>query len=252
MSDRIDRLREPARRAAARHEPRQRPLPDRLRQLERRAARRADADARSSPTSATSRRHGRSRASRSVQTQRDADRASSPSSSRAGSASRPNALTVARCRALARGRDRARAAQRASSRRCAPSRTRASSRRSGALPRSRRRSSGSWRGPFVGRTERDVAWGIEQLFHEHGADELAFESIVGSGPTGAQPHAAPATGVIEPGELVVVDIGCRVDGYCSDCTRTFATGELAGRAREAYDVVPRGAAGRASPRSGRA
>ncbi len=90
---------------------------------------------------------------------------------------------------------------------------------------------------FVGRAEREVAWDIRRLFHEEGAEVLAFESIVGSGPTGARPHARAGDRVIEAGELVVVDTGCTVGGYSSDSTRTFATGELDGEAREAYDVV---------------
>jgi Xaa-Pro aminopeptidase len=91
--------------------------------------------------------------------------------------------------------------------------------------------------PFVGRRERDVAWDITRLYHEEGAESEAFESIVGSGPTGARPHARAGDRVIEKGELVVIDTGCRVGGYCSDYTRTLATGELDGEMREAYDVV---------------
>ncbi len=90
---------------------------------------------------------------------------------------------------------------------------------------------------FVGRRERDVAWDITRLYHEEGADEPAFESIVGSGPTGALPHARAGDRVIESGELVVVDTGCRVGGYVSDYTRTLATGELDAELSEAYDVV---------------
>jgi Xaa-Pro aminopeptidase len=90
---------------------------------------------------------------------------------------------------------------------------------------------------FVGRRERDVAWDIQRLFHEEGADEPAFESIVGSGPTGARPHSRAGDRVIEAGELVVIDTGCRLDGYVSDYTRTLATGELDGEMRDAYGVV---------------
>ncbi len=90
---------------------------------------------------------------------------------------------------------------------------------------------------FVGRRERDVAWDITRLYHEEGADEPAFEAIVGSGPTGARPHARAGDKVIEPGELVVIDTGANVGGYVSDYTRTLATGELDGEMREAYDVV---------------
>ena len=91
--------------------------------------------------------------------------------------------------------------------------------------------------PFVGRRERDVAWDITRLYHEEGAEEQAFESIVGSGPTGAKPHARAGGRVIESGELVVIDTGCRVGGYVSDYTRTLATGELDSELREAYGVV---------------
>jgi Xaa-Pro aminopeptidase len=90
---------------------------------------------------------------------------------------------------------------------------------------------------FVGRRERDVAWDIARLYHEEGAQEQAFEAIVGSGPTGARPHGRAGDRVIEPGELVVVDTGCRIDGYVSDYTRTLATGELDTELWQAYDVV---------------
>jgi Xaa-Pro aminopeptidase len=91
--------------------------------------------------------------------------------------------------------------------------------------------------PFVGRRERDVAWDITRIYHEEGAEEEAFEAIVGSGPTGARPHARAGDRVIGEGELVVIDTGCRVGGYVSDYTRTLATGELDGEMREAYEVV---------------
>ena len=91
--------------------------------------------------------------------------------------------------------------------------------------------------PFVGRPERDVAWDITRIYHEEGADEEAFEAIVGSGPTVARPHARAGDRVIEEGELVVIDTGCRVGGYVSDYTRTLATGELDAELRDAYHVV---------------
>jgi len=91
--------------------------------------------------------------------------------------------------------------------------------------------------PFVGRPERDVAWDITRLYHEEGADAEAFEAIVGSGPTGARPHARAGDRVIEAGELVVIDTGCLVGGYASDYTRTLGTGELDAEMREAYGVV---------------
>jgi len=90
---------------------------------------------------------------------------------------------------------------------------------------------------FVGRTEREVSWELTRLFHEEGGEGLAFESIVGSGPTGSRPHARAGDRKIGAGELVVIDAGCTVDGYASDYTRTFATGPLDGEAKEAYEVV---------------
>ncbi|MFL5944593.1 MAG: M24 family metallopeptidase [Gaiellaceae bacterium] len=90
---------------------------------------------------------------------------------------------------------------------------------------------------FVGRTEHEVAWTIAQLFHDEGADDVAFESIVASGPNSARPHARATAREIRAGETVVIDTGCTVDGYSSDYTRTFVTGSVGGVVREAYAVV---------------
>jgi Xaa-Pro aminopeptidase len=88
--------------------------------------------------------------------------------------------------------------------------------------------------PFIGRTERELAWRLEELFHELGADAPAFETIVASGENAARPHARPTDREVEAGETVVVDAGVIVDGYCSDCTRTFATGPLPDELKDAY------------------
>jgi Xaa-Pro aminopeptidase len=90
---------------------------------------------------------------------------------------------------------------------------------------------------FVGRTELDVAWSIGQLFHEEGAQSVAFESIVASGPNAARPHARATARELRAGETVVIDTGCVVDGYSSDYTRTFVTGSVDGVIKEAYEVV---------------
>jgi Xaa-Pro aminopeptidase len=90
---------------------------------------------------------------------------------------------------------------------------------------------------FVGRTERDVAWTIEQLFHDEGAERIAFETIVASGPNSARPHGRATDREIGRGETVIIDTGCTVQGYASDYTRTFATGPLEEDLREAYAVV---------------
>jgi Xaa-Pro aminopeptidase len=92
---------------------------------------------------------------------------------------------------------------------------------------------------FTGRTERDLAWRLDQLFHEFGGEGPSFESIVAGGPNGARPHSRPTDRKIEPGETVVIDAAARVGAYKADCTRTFATGPLPDRLQEAYDVCLR-------------
>jgi Xaa-Pro aminopeptidase len=89
---------------------------------------------------------------------------------------------------------------------------------------------------FTGRTERELAWWVERRFRELGAEGLSFGVVVASGANGALPHADPGAREIGPGELVVVDAGCVVAGYCSDCTRTFATGKLPRELADAYAV----------------
>ena len=91
--------------------------------------------------------------------------------------------------------------------------------------------------PFVGRAERDVAWTIEQLFHDEGAEAVAFETIVASGPNSARPHGRATDRQIGRGETVIVDTGCIVGGYASDYTRTFTTGFVEGPIKEAYALV---------------
>jgi Xaa-Pro aminopeptidase len=104
---------------------------------------------------------------------------------------------------------------------------------------------------FTGRSEHEIAWRIEQLFHEEGADHVAFKSIVASGANAARPHAGATERQIRPGETVVIDTGCTVDGYSSDYTRTFVTGPVDGVVKEAYEVVTAAQeAGLAAIRSG--
>jgi Xaa-Pro aminopeptidase len=90
---------------------------------------------------------------------------------------------------------------------------------------------------LVGRTERDVAWTIEQLFHDEGAERVAFETIVASGPNSARPHGRATDRQIGRGETVIVDTGCVVGGYASDYTRTFTTGFVEGPIKQAYALV---------------
>jgi Xaa-Pro aminopeptidase len=90
---------------------------------------------------------------------------------------------------------------------------------------------------LVGRTEREVALDLEREMRERGAEDPSFPSIVASGPHGALPHADPRPERIAANTLVIVDMGCRVNGYCSDCTRTFATGEIEDEAGAVYELV---------------
>lgn len=90
---------------------------------------------------------------------------------------------------------------------------------------------------LIGRSEREVALAIESRMRELGAEDPSFPSIVAAGPNSSLVHAEPGDRVIEADELVVIDIGAIVDGYCSDCTRTFATGEVDPEAKQIYEVV---------------
>ncbi len=89
---------------------------------------------------------------------------------------------------------------------------------------------------LAGRTEREVAQSAEGRMRELGS-EPSFSAIVGSGPNGALPHAEPGDRVIGEAELVVIDMGARIDGYCSDGTRTWATGEVTEEASQTYELV---------------
>jgi Xaa-Pro aminopeptidase len=90
---------------------------------------------------------------------------------------------------------------------------------------------------LVGRTEAAVADSLERAMRAEGATGLSFPSIVAAGPHGALPHAQPRDVEISSGELVVIDWGAVLDGYCSDCTRTLATGELDDESHAVYELV---------------
>ncbi len=77
----------------------------------------------------------------------------------------------------------------------------------------------------AGQTEKEVAHRIEQTMVEMGAEKPAFETIVGSGPNGALPHAVPTVRKLREGEPIVIDMGLRLNGYCSDMTRTVVLGK---------------------------
>jgi Xaa-Pro aminopeptidase len=93
-------------------------------------------------------------------------------------------------------------------------------------------------GGLAGRSERDVAIELELRMRRLGAEGPSFSSIVAAGAHAALPHAEPRDEPIPRDVLVTIDWGALYDGYCSDCTRTYATGEgISARAREVYELV---------------
>lgn len=89
---------------------------------------------------------------------------------------------------------------------------------------------------LAGHSEIEVARAAEARMREQGA-EPSFPAIVAAGPNGALPHAEPGARQIGRGELVVFDMGAKLEGYCSDGTRTFATGDPGEVARAVYETV---------------
>jgi Xaa-Pro aminopeptidase len=88
-----------------------------------------------------------------------------------------------------------------------------------------------------GMTEAHVAWEIEKRLREGGSEGVAFEPIVAAGPNSARPHHRPGDYVLKPGELVIIDMGARVDGYCADLTRTLVLGQPDEQFRKIYRLV---------------
>lgn len=92
-------------------------------------------------------------------------------------------------------------------------------------------------GGFAGRTEQQVARDLETRMYAHGADGLAFETIVAAGPDSAVPHHRPTARVIQRGDLLKIDFGALLGGYHADCTRTSVVGVAADWQREVHDLV---------------
>ena len=89
----------------------------------------------------------------------------------------------------------------------------------------------------VGIYENQVENEIEKFFMSNGADELAFDTIVASGKNSSMPHAVPTDKLIEPGDPITIDMGCKVNGYCSDMTRTIFAGFVPQAIKPIYDFV---------------
>lgn len=86
-------------------------------------------------------------------------------------------------------------------------------------------------------TEMEAAWEIESFLRQGGSEGVPFEIIVASGPNSALPHAKPGTRVIQSGEPVLIDMGARTSGYCSDFSRTICLGQPDKNLLEIYDIV---------------
>jgi len=88
-----------------------------------------------------------------------------------------------------------------------------------------------------GMSERDVAWRLEQLVREEGAEALSFPTIIASGPNAAKPHHGVSDRKIQAGEPIVCDFGAKYEGYCSDITRTICIGQPDAKFNEIYELV---------------
>jgi Xaa-Pro aminopeptidase len=89
----------------------------------------------------------------------------------------------------------------------------------------------------AGMTEREMAWEIEAFMRKHGSEGVAFDTIVASGPNASRPHHIPGDRPLQTGEPIIIDWGAKVNGYCSDITRTVVLGEADKKFKALYKVV---------------
>ena len=85
--------------------------------------------------------------------------------------------------------------------------------------------------------ELELTTALEEAMKEKGAEKIAFETLVASGPNSALPHYRAGQREIEPGDVVILDFGCRIHGYCSDISRTIVCGEPSNEMRTIYEIV---------------
>jgi len=86
-------------------------------------------------------------------------------------------------------------------------------------------------------TEKRLAWEIEKLSRELGAESMAFDTIVGFGDHTSRPHHSPTNRKLKKRDIVQIDMGVKVDGYCSDCSRVFFVGESTEEQRNIFDLL---------------
>ena len=104
---------------------------------------------------------------------------------------------------------------------------------------------------LVGKTEKQIRNRLDHLMREGGADDVAFETIVATGPNGARPHHEPSDAIVEDGHGVVIDFGAMMQGYKSDMTRTIRVGAVSGEYQRMFELVLEAeAAGIASVKAG--
>jgi Xaa-Pro aminopeptidase len=89
----------------------------------------------------------------------------------------------------------------------------------------------------VGKTEQQIAWEIEQLGHIYGADTISFPPIVGFGENSGSPHHQNSNRKLKKGEMVLIDMGMKYKGYCSDMTRMVFTGKPSSLQKKIYNTV---------------
>ena len=87
-----------------------------------------------------------------------------------------------------------------------------------------------------GMTEKQIANEIEEYYRQR-TDGLSFDTIVASGENTSKPHAVPTERKIQEKDIITIDMGCKVNGYCSDMTRTFFVGEIPDEVKQVYDLV---------------
>lgn len=90
---------------------------------------------------------------------------------------------------------------------------------------------------LIGKSERQIRNRLDQLMRDAGADDVAFETIVATGPNGARPHHEPSHDIVQNGHGVIIDMGAMIEGYRSDMTRTILVGSIDAQYRKMFDTV---------------
>jgi len=88
-----------------------------------------------------------------------------------------------------------------------------------------------------GKTEKELAWQMEKFLRESGADDLAFPIIIASGPNSSIPHYQTGNRKLQKNDLILIDAGARINGYCADITRTFFIGKPKPEWKKVYEIV---------------